>query len=84
MILPGAGQRIGPRPELRFGHIPGNARTVEGLQRKLGPLSFWAMADRRGAERDCQSEPAGVEMRADKTREAAMRLEGGCYCGELR
>ena len=28
------------RPELRFGHIPGNAPTVEGLQRKLEPLSF--------------------------------------------
>ena len=27
-------------PELRFGHIPGNAPTVEGLQRKLEPLSF--------------------------------------------
>ena len=32
----------GSRPELRFGHIPGNAPTVEGLQRKLGPLSFCA------------------------------------------
>src|SRR3954468_3377166 len=29
------------RPELRFGHIPGNAPTVEGLQRKLEPLSLW-------------------------------------------
>ena len=28
------------RPQLRFGHIPGNALTVEGLQRKLEPLSF--------------------------------------------
>jgi hypothetical protein len=31
----------GAGPQLRFGHIPGNALTVEGLQRKLGPLSFW-------------------------------------------
>src|SRR5438270_8368265 len=33
----------GPRPQLRFGHIPGNALTVEGLQRKLGPLSLWSV-----------------------------------------
>src|SRR3954454_912527 len=31
----------GPRPQLRFGQIPGNALTVEGLQRKLGPLSLY-------------------------------------------
>src|SRR3954447_16577252 len=36
----------GPPPQLRFGHIPGNALTVEGLQRKLGPLSlFWVRRD---------------------------------------
>src|SRR4051794_17981031 len=35
----------GPRPQLRSGHIPGNARTVEGLQRKLGPLSLWGELD---------------------------------------
>jgi hypothetical protein len=28
-------------PELRFEHIPGNAPTVEGLQRKLEPLFFF-------------------------------------------
>src|SRR3982074_541399 len=32
----------GPLPQLRFGHIPGNALTVEGLQRKLGPFSLSA------------------------------------------
>jgi hypothetical protein len=25
-----------------LGHIPGNAPPVEGLQRKLGPFTFWA------------------------------------------
>ena len=38
---PGARSPRGSRPELRFGHIPGNAPTVEGLQRKLEPLSFF-------------------------------------------
>jgi hypothetical protein len=28
------------RPQLRFGHIPGNALTVERLQRKLEPPFF--------------------------------------------
>ncbi len=37
---PGARSSRRSRPELRFGHIPGNAPTVEGLQRKLEPLSF--------------------------------------------
>ena len=32
----------GSHPQLRFGHIPGNALTVEGLQRKLEPLSLLA------------------------------------------
>src|SRR6478609_2938859 len=36
----GAISEKGSRPQLRFGHIPGNALTVEGLQRKLEPLSF--------------------------------------------
>jgi ammonia channel protein AmtB len=31
------------RPQLRFGHIPGNALTVEGLQRKLEPLASTAI-----------------------------------------
>jgi len=61
------------RPELRFGHIPGSARTVEGLQRKLEPLSLRrhlsgaAKGERPGPGRkqkgDCQSKPAGVEWR---------------------
>src|SRR6266568_3574822 len=37
---PGARSSRGSHPQLRFGHIPGNAPTVEGLQRKLEPLSF--------------------------------------------
>jgi hypothetical protein len=48
----------------------------------LGPLSF--LGDRREEKRDCQSISAGVEMTGDKTGEDAMRLEGGCYCGEVR
>src|SRR4029079_605028 len=32
--------------QLRFGHIPGNAPTVEGLQRKLEPLSFLSLPGR--------------------------------------
>src|SRR5882757_5689667 len=40
-VLPGRGLPKRPCPELRFGHIPGNALTVEGLQRKLEPLSFF-------------------------------------------
>jgi hypothetical protein len=35
-------------------------------------------------EWDCQSISAGVEMMGNKTGEDAMRLEGGCYCGEVR
>src|ERR1700729_459065 len=39
---PGARASVSARAlQLRFGHIPGNAPTVEGLQRKLEPLSFF-------------------------------------------
>ena len=40
------------------------------------------MAKQKG---DCQSKPAGVEMAGDKTgAKNVMKLEGGCYCGQVR
>ena len=55
---PGA-RLSGSRPELRFGHIPGNAPTVEGLQRKLGPLLLAADHghSRRGTAGNCPLPP---------------------------
>src|SRR5215813_9165277 len=73
-----------PRPQLRFGHIPGNAPTVEGLQRKLEPLSFCLFAVSQ--KKNLPSKPAGAEIATstNNKREVVMRLEGGCYCGEVR
>ncbi len=41
---PGRGLRGGRAHNYGLGHIPGNVPTVEGLQRKLEPLSFWRAA----------------------------------------
>jgi hypothetical protein len=65
------------RPQLRFGHIPGNAPTVEGLQRKLEPLFFSHESRLRGGV-------TTVEIAATGNEQNAMKPEGGCYCGAVR
>src|SRR3954447_25565118 len=41
---PGRGLLGGRAHNYGLGHIPGNVPAVEGLQRKLEPLSFWTRA----------------------------------------
>src|SRR3954451_2042976 len=80
---PGRGLPGGRAHNYGLGHIPGNVPTVEGLQRKLEPLSFCPAG---AEEKDCHSRRPAQKYRPQQitNREVVMRLEGGCYCGEVR
>src|SRR6266851_1384960 len=54
------------------------------LRRRLSGAAEGERPGQGEAKRDCQSKPAGGEMAGDKTGENVMKLEGGCYCGQVR
>src|ERR1700733_9893822 len=87
---PGARSPRGSHPQLRFGHIPGNAPTVEGLQRKLEPLSFFAdqFFSRLGPTPDSTNPPRFLRRRSEMTRTTAHFVftawGAGCLVQALR
>src|SRR3954453_4575545 len=78
---PGRGLLGGRAHNYGLGHIPGNVADVEGLQRKLEPLFFVRSGPRKSLP--CRTSGAEIATTTNNKREVVMRLEGGCYCGQV-